>query len=171
MKNLISILALTMVTFLGYSQDLDKDENTIELEDVVMSLNRDYLVLVQDAMTPPEVARLQLKAANYDVRKHPEFSEDVETDVFEMAFRNSKGAIHAFYDNQGKIESAFERFHDVVLPREVLLEILNSYKGYNMVSNLYVSSYDQKKDNLNRSYKIDLENGINKRTVKIDPPK
>lgn len=164
---MISFLLLTMVAFHGYSQ-----EPTIELEDVIInSLNPDYLKKVQDEMTPPEVARLQLKAANYDVRKHPEFSKDVETDVFEMAFRNSKGAIHAFYDNHGKIESAFERFNDVILPREMLMDILKSYKYYNMVGNLYVSSYDKKQGNPIRSYRIDLKNGANKKTVKIIPPK
>ena len=88
-----------------------------------------------------------------------------------MAFRNSKGSIHVFYDNQGKIESAFERFRDVVLPIKVLVEILEAHKDWDLVGNLYVSSYDKKSDNLIRSYKIDLQRGLDRRTVKVNPHK
>ncbi|MCZ6595418.1 MAG: hypothetical protein O6943_10980, partial [Bacteroidetes bacterium] len=141
-----------------------------ELDNVVVStVNANYLAAVQDQNTPQEVALLQKKAAIYDVRTSKEFNSEVKNDLFEIVFKNSKGSINAFYTSSGKIQAAYERFRNILLPRTVQRELYQSHKDWNMVGNLYVSRYEGT-NLIDRSYKIQLEKGDDKKNVVIRLP-
>jgi len=166
MKTLITIIALG-ITFLSYSQEPNNQSPLIELEDVnVSAVNSSYLTTVQDTNTPQEVVLLQREAARFDVRSTSEFSEDVLIGSFEMVFKNAKGSIDTFYDNNGKITSAYERFRNIQLPRAIQRELYQEHKGWAMTANLYASAYEG--DHLiDRSYKIQLERGDTKKSIVI----
>ena len=169
MKALVSILILG-ITFLCYSQDPVNKTKLIELDDVTISkLNGNYLMAVQDQNTPQVVAMLQIEAALYDIRASKGFDSKLKKESFEMIFKNSKGSINAFYTSSGKIQSAYERFRNIMLPRSVQQQMYRSNKGWSMASNLYVSRYVGE-DLIKRSYKIILEKGDDKRKVVIHVP-
>ena len=113
---------------------------------------------------------LQTQAAIYDVRTSKEFDSEVKNETFEMIFKNSKGSINAFYNSSGGIESAYERFRNILLPRSVQRQIYESHKDWTMVGNLYASSYEGT-NLVNRSYKIKLEKGDDKENLIIHLPK
>jgi hypothetical protein len=166
MKTLAFIFALG-ITFLSYSQETNNQTTLVELEDVVIStVNANYLATVQDENTPQEVARLEREAAQFDVRTSKEFDSDVKMESFEMIFKNSKGSINAFYNASGKIQSAYERFRNILLPRAVQQQLYQSHKDWSMVGNLYASRYDGN-DLIDRSYKIQMVKGDEKKNVVI----
>jgi Ca2+-binding RTX toxin-like protein len=170
MKTLVSILAVG-ITFLSYSQEPNNQTPLVELDNVVVStVNSNYLAAVQDQNTPQEVALLQKQAAIYDVRTSKEFDSNIKNETFEMIFKNSNGSINAFYNASGGIESAYERFRNILLPRSVQRELYQSHKDWNMVGNQYASSYEGN-DLIDRSYKIKLEKGNDKKNVVIHLPK
>ena len=169
MRTLVSILALG-ITFLSYSQEPNNQKRVVELEDVlVTNVNTGYLSAVQDENTPNEVALLQVVAANYDVRPNKDFDQK-ESKTFEVIFKNTSGSINAFYDSKGRIASAYERFKDILVPLSVQRHIYESHKDWTMVGNLYASSYEGT-NLINRSYKIKLEKGDDKKNLIIHPPK
>ena len=164
MKTLVTIFALG-ITFLSYSQEPNNQSTLVELDDVVIAaVNSSYLTSVQDQHTPKEVALLQREVANYDVRLNPDFSEDVTTATFEMAFSNSKGSIEAFYNKQGKIASAYERFRNILLPNAIQRKLYQAHKGWTMTGNLYASAYEGD-DLIDRSYKIQVVKGNDTKNV------
>lgn len=170
MKTLVSILVVG-ITFLSYSQETNNQTQLVELDNVVVStVNANYLAAVQDQNTPQEVALLQKQAAIYDVRTSKEFDSEVKNETIEMIFKNSNGSINAFYNSSGRIESAYERFRNILLPRSVQRQLYRSHKDWNMVGNLYASRYEGT-NLIDRSYKIQLEKGDDKKNVVIHLPK
>ncbi|NNK55596.1 MAG: hypothetical protein HKO97_13630 [Flavobacteriaceae bacterium] len=167
MKTFISMLVVGMISFLSFAQESHNQTSMVELEDVVvLAVNTSYLATVQDENTPKEVTLLQRDAANFDIRSNPDFSEDVTTDTFEMVFRNSKGSIDTFYNKHGKIEASYERFRNILLPRAIQRQLYQSHQGWTMTGNLYASAYEND-DLIDRSYKIQLEKGDDKKSVVI----
>ena len=167
MKTLVSMLVVGMITFLSFAQEPNNQRSMVELENVVVTaINTSYLTAVQNQDTPKEVARLQQAAAQYDVQATSSFSKDVTTDTFEMVFKNSKGFLNAFYDASGTIEASYERFRDILLPKTIQRKILDSHQGWTMTGNLYASAYEDG-DLKNRSYKIQLEKGDEKKRIVI----
>ncbi|MUP46963.1 hypothetical protein E0K83_14550 [Gramella sp. BOM4] len=106
--------------------------------------------------------------ANFDIQSFIEIYEDRGYDRYNITFQNGKGYLKAEFDNDGEIVKTFQKFKDIVLPLDVRRELYNSNKGWTMVSNKYIGS--GRGDLLeNEVYKIKLENGKSKRSVKIDP--
>lgn len=169
MKTLVTLFALG-ITFLSYSQEPFNQSQLVELEDVAIStVNTNYLRRVQDQNTPNEVAILQKEAAHYDIRSSEGFDSNIKNESFEVIFKNSKGSINAFYTSSGKIQSAYERFNNIKLPRGVQQQMYRANKDWTMVGNSYASRYEGD-DLINRSYKILLEKGADKKKVVIHLP-
>ncbi len=169
MKTLVSILVVG-ITFLSYSQESSNQTQLTELVDAAIStVNTNYLMSVQDDNTPHDVAMLQKEAAQFDIRKSKDFDSKLKNESFEVIFKNSKGSIITLYTSSGKIQSAYERFNNVKLPRSVQQQMYRSNKGWSMVGNLYASRYEGD-DLINRSYKILLEKGDDKKKVVIHVP-
>ena len=165
MKNLVNMLLAGMISFLSYAQEPNNQNPMVELDDVVVStVNTSYLATVQDENTPKEVAILQRDAANFDVRSDPGFSDDIKGDSFEIVFKNARGSIDTFYNSFGKIEAAYERFRNILLPQAIQRELYQSHQGWIMTGNLYASAYEGD-DLIDRSYKVQLEKGDEKKSV------
>ena len=168
MKTSISMLVVGLISFLSFAQAPNNQGSLVELDNVVVTaINTSYLTAVQNQDTPKEVALLQQEAAQYDVQSIPSFSKDVTTDdTFEIVFKNSKGFLNAFYDASGTIDASYERFRDIMLPRSIQRKIFDSHQGWTMTGNLYASAYEGG-DLINRSYKIQLEKGDDKKRIMI----
>ena len=170
MKILASLFAVG-ISFFSYSQGPNNQEHIVELDHVAVSTaNMIYLETVQDQNTPKEVALLQKQAAIYDVRTSREFDPELRNEASETIFKNSKGAISAFYNSAGEIVSTYERFKDILLPRTVQQQLYKSHKDWVMVGNLYTSNY-KGSDLIERSYKIRLQKGDDKKSQTIHLPR
>ena len=170
MKTLANILVAGMISFLSIAQEPNNQAHVVELDKVVVSsVNTNYLTAVQDQNTTREVALLQRDAAQYDVQSNREFDTDVKNDTFEMVFQNPNGSINAFYNKFGAIESAYERFRNILLPRSVQRELYQSHKDWTMTGNLYASAFEGG-DLIDRSYKIQLQKGDENKSVVIHIP-
>ena len=72
------------------------------------------------------------------------------------------------FDGEGNLVKTYQKFTDIALPLDVRREVYMANKGWTMTQNKYVASGNGdliEKEN----YKIKLENGNQKRTMKIDP--
>ncbi len=89
-------------------------------------------------------------------------------DEFLVTFNSSKGFLEATYTNEGELVGTFQKFENTFLPPAVRNQLYLENKGWTAVSNKYVAS--GRGDRIDREmYKIKLENGNKKRTVKIVP--
>ncbi len=89
-------------------------------------------------------------------------------DEYLVTFNTRKGFLEALYSNKGDLVTTYQRFQDIVLPPAVRNELYSQNKGWTMISNKYIASgrgYEVNKE----VYKIRLENGNKKKTVKITP--
>lgn len=169
MKLLVSIFAIG-ITFLSYAQGPNNQGYLVELDHTVVAIaSTEYLEVVQDQNTPQEVALLQKQVAEYDLRSSKEFDSELRNETSETVFKNSNGSISAFYNASGEIESAYERFRDILLPRAVQQQLYETHKDWTMVGNFYVSSYEGN-DLIERSFKIQLQKGDDKKNLTIHLP-
>lgn len=91
-----------------------------------------------------------------------------EFDEYLVTFNTRKGFLEALYSNDGDLVTTYQSFQDIVLPRALRIDLYNQHKGWTMTGNKYIAS--GKGYELNREvYKIKLENGNKKKTVKITP--
>jgi len=91
-----------------------------------------------------------------------------EYDEFLVTFNTAKGFLEAHYTNEGEMVSTYQSFKNIVLPPAVRNQLYNGNKGWTMISNKYVAS--GKSDRIDKEvYKIRLENGNKRKSVKIVP--
>lgn len=91
-----------------------------------------------------------------------------EFDEYLVTFKTSKGFLEALYSDEGEMVSTYQRFQDILLPSAVRNQLYLENKDWTMVSNKYVAS--GKSDRIDKEvYKIKLENGNKRKTVKIVP--
>jgi len=89
-------------------------------------------------------------------------------DEYLVTFNSSKGFLEAIYTNDGDLVQTYQRFQDIALPPAVRNQLYLENKGWTAISNKYTAS--GKSDRIDREvYKIRLENGNKKRSVKIVP--
>lgn len=89
-------------------------------------------------------------------------------DEYLVTFNTRKGFLEALYSNDGELVRTYQIFKDIVLPPAVRNQLYNGNKGWTMISNKYVAS--GRSDRLDREvYKIRLENGNKRKSVKIVP--
>lgn len=95
----------------------------------------------------------------------------VNSDEFEeylVTFNSSKGFLEAIYTNEGELVSTYQTFKDTFLPPAVRNQLYLENKGWTAISNKYVAS--GRNDQIDKEvYKIRIENGNKKKTVKIIP--
>ncbi len=91
-----------------------------------------------------------------------------EFDEYQVTFNTKKGFLEAIYTNEGEMASTYQKFQDIPLPSAVRNQVYLENKGWTMISNKYVAS--GRSDRIDREvYKIRLENGNKRKTVKIVP--
>ncbi len=89
-------------------------------------------------------------------------------DEFLVTFTTSKGFLEALYTNEGEIVYNYQNFKDILLPPAVRNQLYVENKGWTMVSNKYVAV--GKSDQIDKEvYRIRLENGNKRKSVKIVP--
>lgn len=129
-------------------------------------INGDYLTEVQAGVHSPLVMNLENEVARYDVTRSPIYNKTAK--VYKIAFRHPNARILATFDDKGILQSSFEKFKDIACPEKVRNALFMEYKGWKMKSNAYYVYYSQNGE-LRKLYKIELENGDIKQTVRLRP--
>lgn len=89
-------------------------------------------------------------------------------DNYLVSLRSSKGFLNADFDKEGNLVKTYQKFKDIVLPLDVRREVYMANKGWTMTQNKYIAS--GRGELIEKEvYKVKLENGNSKKSIKIDP--
>ncbi len=157
-KLIIGLLVFGLTTQFMFSQ-------ITELSEVVVSVNYKYLNAIDNQETAVPVKMLQEKVALYDVKKSELYRD--EYDTYTVSFFIPDGKIVAAYDKDGKIMRTIERFKNIKLPYNVTRAIVKRFPNWKMVKDVYKVNYIDKSGITKNQYKVKLENGDKKMTVKV----
>jgi hypothetical protein len=158
-KLMLGLLVFGLATQFMFSQ-------TVELPEVRLDVNYKYLDAITSEQTPEQVKILENEVAFFNLKESNVFSDGYET--FEVSFQIPEGKIVAAYNKDGKILRTIERFKNVELPRTVIESIGQNYPNWRIVEDAYKVDYYDKSGIAKKEYKIKLENGDKKKTVKFD---
>lgn len=170
MKKFVIGLMLLGLASQGFAQEEDLDgwfEGTL-LTGITVTpvINGAYLDAVQEGVFSPLVLNLEEEVARYDVTQSPIYNETAK--IYKIVFRRPNARILATFDNQGTLKHSFEKFRDIAAPEKVRNTLYKEYAGWQMKGNTYFVYYDENGE-LRRVYKIELENGDDKQSVKLCP--
>ena len=165
MKKAMWVILILGCTSFGFAQEPKKETREVVLEEVtVTSPNFTYLNAVQDDQTPVRVRSLERKAASFDLKESPVYNNIEE--VYEIFFSNQNGRIVAYYDDEGKILSSFEKFQDIVLPKSIRESVYEAYPDWKVNGNTYVVSY-YKDRGVKKTYHFQVEKDRVKKNLKL----
>ena len=170
MKKLVIGLIFLGLASQGFSQEEEPEgwfEGTL-LTGVTVTpvINMEYLSAVQDGVFSPLVLKLEEEVARYDVTQSPIYNETAK--IYKIVFRRPNARVLATFDNEGTLKHSFEKFKDIACPEKVRNTLYNEYSGWLMKGNTYFVYYDENGE-LRRVYKIELENGNDKKSIRLCP--
>lgn len=156
MKKLLICLALIGIFNVSFCQIHSNLYENIELRSVVVNApNYAYLQKVQDKHTPIRVKKMQHKVSRYDIKSDNVYDLSYE-DNYKVIFEETKSKVIVTYDKNGNILTSYEKFDDVRLPKNVYATIANKYPKWAIINDTYLVKYYQKKDKVQKIYKIEI---------------
>jgi len=172
MKTLIFSLLLIAVTTFSQAQEITQlEEAKVGFAPLDAEITRDgdsFSYKVNSNYTGAfSKDAIGFMKANFDIKNFiAEIGGDYNSYV--VTFTSGNGYLSANFDDEGNLVKTHQKFTDIVLPLDVRREVYMANKGWTMTQNKYVAS--GKGDLIEKeNYKIKLENGNQKRTMKIDP--
>ena len=134
-------------------------------EIVVRAVRYKYLSAVDHKDLAQPVKILERRAAAYDIKSTDYYEEDYDT--YFVSFYLPEGTILASYDKNGKLLSTAEKYNDISLPIAVRTAILDRFTNWTVTKDVYRVDYHEAR-NVNKVYKVLLENGDKRMRVNID---
>jgi hypothetical protein len=131
----------------------------------VSPIDHVYLDNVDGGAISSTVYVMENKASKYNVREHPYFSSNPDK-VYHVSFVQKNGRINATYNQDGKVESAFEKYLDLTPPPAVRNSAYRALPDWTMNSTTYTVNYDGK--DAKKMYKVQLSKDKQKKTLKFD---
>ena len=166
MKKLIIGLMALGLTNLSFSQVNNDGIKEVELEGVVVTApNYNYLNEVLDKNASEKIKDMQMEVATFNIKNLENYDPEVEE--YQVIFNRTNGKVIAIYDNDGDIESSFERYKNVIVPRNVLSKIFMDHYGWELIKDTYQVSYKKDKE-VKKVYKVQLLKGDLKKNLKLD---
>lgn len=173
MKTLIFSLLLIAVTTFSQAQEITQlEEAKVGFAPLDTKISRDgdtftYKVGESYAGEFSKDA-IGFMKANFDIKNFIAEFRGQDFDSYVVTFNSTKGFLSADFDEDGNLVKTFQKFNDIVLPLDIRREVYMANKGWTMTKNKYVAS--GRGDLIEKEmYKIKLENGGQKRTMKLDP--
>ena len=175
MKTLIFSLLLIAVTLVGHAQEqkvTELEEAEVGFAPLDVKITRDgdsFTYKIEEGYTG-EFSKdaIGFMKANFNIQNFIAELENENYDSYLVTFKSGNGHLSADFDKDGNLVKTFQKFEDIVLPLDVRREVYISNKGWTMTSNKYIAS--GRGDLLEKEmYKIKLENGNQKRNIKLDP--
>ncbi|WP_300437290.1 hypothetical protein [Christiangramia sp.] len=174
MKTLIFSLLLIAVGIVGQAQ-----EQKITLEEAkvgfapldvkITQIGDSFSYTVEEEYTGEFSSNpIAFMKANFNIHNFiAEIGEGAHNSYL-LTFTSGKGYLSADFNHKGELVGTYQKFKDIVLPLDVRRELYMANKGWTMTSNKYIAS--GRGDLIEKEvYKIKLDNGNQKRSVKIDP--
>ncbi|MEX0288547.1 MAG: hypothetical protein AB3N14_05510 [Flavobacteriaceae bacterium] len=169
MRKLSLSLLFIGMTSLGFAQySLPEFSNPFESSIRTVNADVDYLDKVQGGSTPNYVKLVEQKVSNWDPTLSSEFNKDKE-ELFNTTFKTKRGYVAAYYDNEGKIVFAEERFKNVALPYHLSRTIAMEYPGWSFEQTKYVLQYQEGKTT-RRLFRVVIKKGDKTKRLKIHVP-
>jgi hypothetical protein len=170
MKKFVIGLMFLGLASQGFAQEEDLEgwfEGTL-LTGITVTpvINGEYLDKVQEGVFSPLVLNLEEEVARYDVTESPIYNETAK--IYKIVFRRPNARILATFDNEGTLKHSFEKFKDIACPEKVRNTLYDEFSGWQMKGNTYFVYYDENGE-LRRVYKIELENGPDRQSIKLCP--
>lgn len=157
---------LLIVVVLVFSVKLQTYAQVIELPEIeVVATNYKYLDALGEEISIP-VQTLQEAVADFDL-KSAEFYQD-EYQTYIVSFYIPEGKILASYDGEGNLLRTAERFKNVNVPPAVKQAIGKKYPNWTISRDIYRVTYHSDRADVERQYKLVLENGDQRIRVKVD---
>lgn len=163
---MIGLLVLGL-TNLTVAQNHSFALNEMLPEVTIVPANFTYISNVIDDNSPRIVKKMEKTAASYDVSEHPNFDE-ADIYALQVTFQEPHARIIASYDETGKIIKSFEKFKNIVLPKDLVNQIMMQYPGWEFKSDTYLVKYSSGEE-AKKYYTIRLLKDDNKINLKIDP--
>lgn len=171
MKTLFFSLLLIVTIGVGQAQEIQLEEAKVGFAPLDAKVTRDgdsfsYKVNEKYAGEFTKDA-IGFMKANFDIQNFIAAYGD-DYDSYRVSFKSGKGILTADFDEHGELVSTYQKFKDIALPLDIRREVYMANKGWTMTQNRYIASGSR--DLLeNEVYKIKLENGNQKRSMKINP--
>jgi hypothetical protein len=157
---------LLLVTLGFVTPFLAQEIGTEELSEVVVKpVNYKYLNQINHKADPVPVRLLQKEAAGYIVQDQDFYQDDYSH--YTVSFYIPEGKLVAVYDHEGVILRTIERFKNVDVPRAVVRSLKNSYPDWELLSDVYFVTYNQREGAVKR-YKLKLRKGEKIIRLKMD---
>lgn len=141
MKNLLLCLFLFAGIAIGHSQIVLKESNveyipgTMEVDAVTNSVS---LTIPEAYVNEFKEDPLSFIQDNFNINQLIRDNEQFDFDSYQVFFQSKDGNVLANFDEKGDLVSSFHRFKDVILPDDVRLEILRSYKNSKVLKNKHI---------------------------------
>ncbi len=105
--------------------------------------------------------------ANFDIQSFINHTADKRYNAYLVTFKSTHGSLEADFDKNGKLLETRQQFKNVVLPPYIRNDVHQTYEGWTLTKTKYTAR--TKGEILaNATYKIKLENGREKQTLKIE---
>jgi hypothetical protein len=160
MKSIIKLLVVLVISSTTYGQNYKK-VNTAELKKnvtdtlpavVIKRVGEDFSIYIPEIESvDSKIKMIQKEFIAYDLGKDAE-----GYDEFLVMLSIKDGSLVARYNEKGKLMSVIEKYNNVRMPNDVVLNILKQYPGWKIVKDRY--SYSQKEGSIiKKQYDVILE--------------
>jgi hypothetical protein len=172
MKTLMIYLVLTIWAGVSHAQEITElKEAKVGFAPLSSEITRSgdsYSFKVNESYHREfETDPLAFMEAYFDIDNFIASVENEDYDSYLVSLRSKKGVLNADFDKEGKLLRTSERFKDILLPEALREQLHKDHAGWTMTKNLHVSTASDgivKRD----FYRIKLENGKDRKVVKID---
>lgn len=169
MKTFLIVLFTIGLTNLTYSQESLEKSNLEELataNNIIKSINSDYLKNVNSNDTPIKVMKLQNIAAKYKI-KDAEIYKSKSNSTYDVVFEEANCKIVATYNNKGEIINSVETFKNIRLPQKLSTEISKEYPNWRFTGNVHTINYN-KTNGSKKAYTVEIKNGNYSKMLKFN---
>ena len=172
MRTLIFSLLLIAVTSFSQAQEIKLEEAKVGFAPLEAKITRngDSFVYTVNESYAGEFSKdaIGFMNANFDIDAFIAEFESGKYDTFLVTLRSSKGYLNADFDKDGNLVKTYQKFKDIALPLDIRREVYMANKGWTMTQNKYIASGRGELIE-NEVYKVKLEDGNQKKSIKIDP--
>lgn len=178
MKTLIFSIVLVLCAGFIQAQNTESQRQIIELDEAriffsPVSLNEEnsYSIAVLENYSGEfEKNPLAFMKKNFNIWEFISQVQDEDYDSYLVSIRSRKGELQAEFDKVGNLLNTNQRFENILLPRDIRVQLYQDHKGWTMVKNVHVARSWKGIVNKNL-YRITLQNGKEKKNLKIDARK
>jgi len=160
MKSIISLLVVSVIAATTYAQNYD-EFNTAEFKKnladtlpavVIKRVGEDFSIYIPEIENlDKKIQLIQREFIAYDLGKDAE-----GYDEFLVTLSIKDGSLIARYNEKGKLMAVVEKYKNVKMPNDLVVNILKQYPGWKIVKDRY--SYSQQEGNVTKKqYDVILE--------------